>query len=231
MIETGEASGHLSASLVHMTKYLEEKAELQRKIISALMYPMVLVVVIVVVLSVFLLKIVPIFEGLYGGFGVALPPLTQLIINLSKLLRRYFILIFLAVFGFGFLFRKYINTAQGRWIFDKYILKIPVVGTLVNQVAVSRFAGGLSTLVQSGVPILFALEIISKSTGNKVIGKAVEDLRTSVKEGKSMSEQLKNSAYFPPMVVQMVAVGEEVGELVQCLIKFIPIMPKGLLRQ
>ena len=213
LVETGEASGHLSLALGHLAKYLETKGQLQSRVVSALMYPMVLAVVLIVVLSVFLLKIVPIFENLYGGFNVALPLLTQWVINLSRLLRDHFLIIFLSVIGFGVLFYKYIHTAPGKWNFDKYILKIPVLGSLLHQVAISRFAGGLSTLIQAGVPILFALDIISKSTGNKLIEKAIEGVRTSVKEGKTMAEPLKKSGYFPPMVVQMVGVGEEVGEL------------------
>lgn len=219
LVETGEASGHLSVALNHMAKHLESKGELQRKVLSALMYPMVLVVVITVVLSVFLLKIVPIFEGLYAGFNVSLPPLTQLVITASKIMRTNFLIIFFSIAGFYFLAYKYIHTPQGRWNFDKYILKVPVLGSLIHQLAISRFADGLSTLVRSGVPILFALDIVSKATGNKVVEKAIEEVRFSVKEGKSMAEPLKKTGYFPPIIVQMVSVGEEVGELGQMLDK------------
>ncbi len=219
VIETGEASGHLSAALIHMAKYLEGKAKLQRKILSALMYPIVLAVVMVAVLSVFLLKIVPIFSNLYGGLKVNLPWLTQQVIHLSHFLSRYFLAIVISLAALCFLFYRYIHTRQGRWNFDKFILKVPVVGTLAHQTAISRFTSGLSTLIQSGVPILFALDIVSKSAGNKVIEKAIEDVRTNVKEGKNMAEPLKKSGYFPPIVVQMVNVGEEVGELGQMLEK------------
>lgn len=213
LVETGEASGHLPLSLDQVAVYLEENAELKRKIVSALMYPIVLVCVATGAIAVFLLKIIPIFSEIFKGFNVELPALTQMVINMSNILRKYFFIAIGGGIGLFFIFKKYSSTEKGKWQVDQLMLNIPVVGQLVQGIATERFASGLGTLIKSGVPILHALEIAEKTSGNKVMEKELKDLRIAVKEGKGMGLTMQNSTLFSPLVIQMISVGEEIGEL------------------
>ncbi|OIO32837.1 MAG: hypothetical protein AUJ70_04720 [Candidatus Omnitrophica bacterium CG1_02_40_15] len=213
LVETGEASGHLPSSLDQVAVYLEENAELKRKIISALMYPLILVIVATGAIAVFLLKIIPIFSEIFKGFNVELPVLTQIVINMSNIMRRYFFLVAGILAALFFVIKKYISTEKGRWQFDNITLKLPVIGQLMQEISTERFASGLGTLIKSGVPILHALEITEKTAGNKVIEKALREVKIAVKEGKGMGQTMQNSDLFSPLVVQMVLVGEEIGEL------------------
>ncbi len=213
LVETGEASGHLPSSLDQVAIYLEESAELKKKIVSALMYPLILVIVATSAIAVFLLKIIPIFSEIFKGFNVELPVLTQIVINISNIVRRYFFLVAGILVALFFIIKKYISTEKGRWQFDNIALKVPVIGQLMQEIATERFASGLGTLIKSGVPILHALEITEKTAGNKVVEKALREVRIAVKEGKGMGQTMQSSNLFSPLVVQMVIVGEEIGEL------------------
>jgi Type II secretory pathway, component PulF len=213
LVETGEASGHLPSSLDQVATYLEENSELKRKVLSALMYPLVLVVVAIGAIAVFLLKIIPIFSEIFKGFNVELPILTQTVINISNIVRHYFIIVIGVSTALFFIIKKYISTETGRWQFDEFMLKLPIVGQLMREIATERFASGLGTLIKSGVPILHALEIAEKTAGNKVMEKALRNVKTAVKEGKGMGQTMQDSNLFSPLVVQMVSVGEEIGEL------------------
>lgn len=213
LVETGEASGHLPTSLDQVAIYLEESSELKRKIISALVYPMILVSVAIGAIAIFLLKIVPIFSDIFKGFDAKLPVLTQVVIVASDIVKKYFLIVLGVVVAMVFLIRKYISTESGRWKFDELTLKLPIIGPLMHEIATERFASGLGTLIKSGVPILHALEISEKTAGNKVIEKALRDVKTAVKEGKGMAHVMQDTNLFSPLVVQMVSVGEEIGEL------------------
>jgi len=213
LVETGEASGHLPSSLDQVAVYLEESAALKRKIVSALVYPIILVVVATGAIAIFLLKIIPIFSEIFKGFNVELPVLTQIVISISNLVRKYFLIVVGVSTALFFSIKKYISTEKGRWQFDQFILKVPVIGQLSQEIATERFASGLGTLIKSGVPILHALEITEKTAGNKVMEKALREVRIAVKEGKGMAHMMQDSSLFSPLVVQMVSVGEEIGEL------------------
>jgi len=213
LVQTGEASGHLPSSLDQVAVYLEENYELRRKIVSALVYPIILICVAVGAIAIFLLKIVPIFSEIFKGFGVKLPVLTQAIIVVSDIMRRYFLIVAGLIIAMIFLVRKYISTEAGRWKFDGLKLKLPVVGPLMHEIATERFASGLGTLIKSGVPVLQALEISEKTAGNKIIEKALRDVRMAVKDGKPMASVMQDTGLFSPLVVQMINVGEEIGEL------------------
>jgi len=213
LVETGEVSGQLPSSLDQVATYLEENAELKRKIILALMYPLILVIVATGAIAVFLLKIIPIFAEIFKGFNVELPVLTQIVINISNIVRKYIFLASGVVIVSFFAIKKYISTEKGRWQFDGIMLKIPVLGELTREIATQRFASGLGTLIKSGVPILHALEISEKIAGNKVMEKALKEVRTAVEEGKSIGQTIGNSGLFSPLVIQMIVVGEEIGEL------------------
>ena len=213
LVETGEASGHLPTSLDQVAIYLEESAELKRKIISALVYPMILVGVAMAAIAIFLLKIVPIFSDIFKGFDTKLPVLTQAVVAASSIVRKYFLIVLGIIVALTFLIRKYISTESGRWKFDELTLKLPIIGPLMHEIATERFASGLGTLIKSGVPILHALEISEKTAGNKVIEKALRDVKIAVKDGKGMAQVMQDTNLFSPLVVQMVNVGEEIGEL------------------
>lgn len=217
LVETGEASGHLPSTLGQLANFLETSGSVQRKVVSALVYPAVLTVVATSAIIIFVVKIIPIFSSIFTSFDVELPLLTQMVISFSNIIRHRLPMVVIAIAGFVFVVRKYIQTETGRWNFDRLKLKLPVFGSLFHIMSISRFTSSLGTLIKSGVPILHSLEIVEKSSGNKLIEKAIGEVKESVREGKTMTEPLEKTALFPPMVVQMVRVGEEIGELSQML--------------
>ncbi|MBN1587858.1 MAG: type II secretion system F family protein [Candidatus Omnitrophica bacterium] len=219
LVETGEASGHLPTTLNQIAEYHENTGALQRKVTSALVYPAILIGVAVCAIFIFTVKVIPIFSGMYSSFGAQLPGLTVAVISVSDLVRKN-ILIILGVTGVaGFIFYKYLQTEVGRANFDFFKFKIPLIGRLFHMSAVERFASGLGTLVESGVPILYALEITEKSVGNRVLQRALEQVKDAIRKGQPMAEPLEQTGVFPPMVVQMIKVGEEIGELGKMLRK------------
>jgi len=219
LVETGEASGHLPSSLEQLSEYMEEAAALRKKIVSAMVYPLILMCVAVGAIFIFLVKIIPVFSEIFKGFDVELPVLTQMVINLSDLVRKYF-LVFIGVAVVLFVvLRKYVTTEAGRWQFDKLKFKLPLIGPVLREVATERFASGLATLLRSGVPILHALEIAEKISGNKLMEKELRDVKAAVRDGKGMAQVMEESSLFSPLVVQMISVGEEIGELGKMLEK------------
>lgn len=217
LVETGEASGHLPSSLEQLAQYMEETASLRKKIVSAMVYPLILVCVAVAAITVFLVKIIPIFSEIFKGFNVELPLITQFVINISTVARRYFLVVVGAGVVLFFAFRKYVSTEIGRWQFDSLKFKLPVIGPVFQEIAIERFASGLSTLLKSGVPILHALEIAAKTVNNKIMQKDLIDVKTAVRDGKGMAQTMQESNLFSPLVVQMIGVGEEIGELSKML--------------
>lgn len=219
IVETGEASGALPVVLAQLANYLEADAATRRKITSAMVYPAVLISLVMASLAVFTIWIIPIFASVFENFNIELPGITSLVINFSNALRKYF----LVLCGLGFaaitLIGRYVRTPQGRWQFDQLKFKIPGLAFLFQRIAIERFASGLGTLIESGVPILYGLDIVAKAVDNKVMEKAVMEVRDSVRQGKGMAKPLERSGVFTPMVVQMVAVGEEIGELGKMLRK------------
>lgn len=217
LVETGEASGHLPASLEQLATYLEESADLRKKIVSAMIYPMVLICVATGAIAIFLLKIIPIFTEIFAGFNVELPLLTQIVITISDIAKKYFLVVVGSGVALFLVLRKYVSTEVGRLQFDTLKLKLPMVGSLMLEISTERFASGLGTLIKSGVPILHALEIAEKTAGNKIMEQALRDVKISVRDGKGMAQTMEQSALFSPLVVQMVSVGEEIGELAKML--------------
>ncbi|MCM8813948.1 MAG: type II secretion system F family protein [Candidatus Omnitrophica bacterium] len=219
MVKAGETSGMLDEILERLAGYLEKSDSLQRKVKSAMVYPGVVTAMAIGITLILMLKVIPTFKEIFNTLGGALPPPTQFLIMLSDTIREYFIVTVGVLVGFGFLVVKLINTPQGRLNFDRLKLKMPVFGTLFQKVAVARFARTLSTLIKSGVAILGALEIVGKTSGNKVIEIAVDKARAGIREGESIADPLSKSDAFPPMVTRMIAVGEESGELEKMLSK------------
>ncbi len=219
MIGAGETSGMLDEILDRLASYLEATSKLIKKVRSALVYPAVIIVMATVITLFLLIKVVPTFEGIFSGFGGTLPIPTLILLKVSNALRRFFPIVFGIVAIIGFIFFRYIKTPGGRLQFDSFMLKIPVLGKVLQKVAVSRFSRTLSTLTKSGVSILTALEIVGKTSGNKVVEVAVNKTRDSIKEGESIATPLTKAKVFPPMVVRMISVGEQTGSLEEMLTK------------
>lgn len=219
MVKAGEASGMLDDILERLAEYLEKTSSLQRKVTSALVYPAIVSSMAIAITLLLLIKVIPIFKTIFEGFGAALPVPTMVLITISDFLRKYFLFIAVGVIIAMIIARKYIKTEKGRLWLDSTMLGMPIFGVLFKKVAISKFTRTLSTLLKSGVSILAALEIVSKTSGNKVVEKAIDNVRNNVKEGESISEPLMKAKVFPPMVTRMVAVGEKAGELEKMLSK------------
>jgi type IV pilus assembly protein PilC len=213
MVEVGETGGILDVVLQRLSAYIEKAASLKRKVKSAMIYPSSIIGVAFLVIIFMLTFVIPTFAAMFKDLGAELPLPTRVVIDLSDFVRGYFWLIGLSIAGKIFGLRSYYKTENGRSTIDALLLKLPLFGTIFRKVAVARFTRTLGTLVQSGVPILEALRITSSTAGNKVVEKAVLQCRASVTEGKTLAEPLKISGVFPPMVTQMVSVGEQTGSL------------------
>jgi len=219
MVKAGETSGMLDEILDRLATYLEKTSSLQKKIKAALVYPAAVTIMALFITVFLMLKVVPVFGEIYSGFGAKLPTPTQIMINVSDIMRNYFYIAIGVLVLAGFLFKRYIKTEKGKINFDKLKLNLPVFGALIKKVSVGKFTRTLSTLIRSGVPILGSLEIVSKTAGNRVVEIAVEQVRKNVKEGEPIAEPLARSGIFPSMVVRMISVGEQTGELEKMLAK------------
>lgn len=220
MVRAGESSGRLDEILDRVASYLEKVAALQRKVTSSLFYPGFVAALAFGITSFLLIVIVPKFKEIFASLGGELPLATRILIQVSEFLGRYLVLELVVTVAFVIAMRLYITRSpRGRLWFDRTILKLPVVGKLLQKVAIARFARTLATLVKSGVPILNALEIVAKTAGNKVVEAAVVSARASIKEGENISGPLAHSKVFPAMVTRMIAVGEKTGELEKMLVK------------
>ncbi|MBU4346106.1 MAG: type II secretion system F family protein [Candidatus Omnitrophica bacterium] len=219
IVRAGETSGMLDEVLDRLATYLEKSTALTRKIRSGLVYPAVVISMAILITSVLLLKVVPTFKGIFEMLGGSLPLPTRILIGISDLLRHYFWPL-LALLGISvFLLKKWINTGKGSYSFDRRKLKIPILGLLFRKVAIAKFARTFSTLAKSGVSILNTLDIVAKTSGNKVVEKAIMACRASVSDGESLSRPLSKSGVFPPMVCRMIGVGEQTGQLEKMLSK------------
>lgn len=217
MVKAGESSGALDDILDRLASYLEKANILQRKVKSSLIYPTVVVSMAMLITMVMLLKVIPTFKGIFDVLGGTLPLPTRILILVSDTLRNMFLYVVAALAVAVFALRRYLKTNQGKLLFDRAVLKFPIIGPLMRKVAVAKFTRTLATLTKSGVPILVSLEIVGKTAGNTVIEKALTDVRTSIKEGENIADPLANSGAFPPMVVRMIHVGEKTGQLEKML--------------
>ena len=219
MVRAGESSGMLDDILERLAEYLEKTSALQRKVKSSFIYPALVMSMAFIITAVLIFKVVPTFQGIFETLGGDLPFITQCLINFSNFARKGALFIFGGLFAFILIFSQLIRTEKGRMQFDKTMLRLPILGILLRKVAIARFARTLSTLVKSGVPILNSLEIVAKTSGNKVIEMAVNQVRTNIREGENIAEPLARSGVFPPMVTRMIGVGEQTGELEKMLTK------------
>ncbi len=214
MVKAGEIGGVLDDVLLRIAATLESEAEIRRSIKSAMTYPVAMLGISVLLLVVMLIFVVPTFENMFKQMDATLPALTALIVKLSKFMKGVGgLALLVAVVGGTWLFGRWKKTEGGRRKVDSFKLKAPVFGTLFHKMSMSRFSRTLGTLVSSGVPILQALEITAETVGNALVADAVNDVRTGVKEGESIARPLGQSPLFPPMVTQMLAIGEETGAL------------------
>jgi len=213
MVAAGEAGGVLNTILNRIAHFIEKASKLKRKVKGAMIYPCTIVVVAAAVVTILLLYVIPVFGELYGGAGKALPLPTQMTINVSNWFRAYFLYIVALVVAIIVAIRLYYKTDNGRLVIDGFLLRLPVIGDLVRKVAIARFTQNMAILLSSGVPILDGLAITAKTAGNKVVEQAVMKCRISISQGKTIAEPLAESKIFPPMVCQMVAIGENTGSL------------------
>jgi type IV pilus assembly protein PilC len=214
MVEAGETGGILDTILQRLSSYIEKNVKLQRAVKSAMVYPVGVLTVAGGVIVLLLWKVVPIFATLFAGLGVDLPLPTKIVIGLSDMIGSIFGLLALVALAAGvFGLKVWYGTPQGRYAIDAAILHLPVIGILMRKIAVARFTRTLGTLIASGVPILEGLDITARTAGNAVVEKALQQVRKSLEEGKSLTEPLKDSEVFPGMVTQMISVGEQTGAM------------------
>ena len=219
MIEAGETGGILDTILGRLAVFMEKSMALKKKIKGAMTYPAICLGIATLILVVILVFVIPVFEEMFSSMGSALPLPTQIVVNMSEGFKSNFIWIAMGVFLVVFTIKKIYASEKGRVKMDAMFLKMPVAGPLIKKVAVSKFTRTLSTMLQSGVPILDALQVVAKTSGNKVIEAAVFRVAESIAEGRPIAEPLEESGVFPNMVVQMINVGESVGALDNMLAK------------
>lgn len=219
MVKSGEAGGVLDAVLMRLADTIEKQVELRRKVRSAMTYPVVVLVICLVIATAMLLLIVPQFKAIYADLGGTLPLPTRVLITISDLLKKFFPIFVLLGVGAFFLFRRWARSEKGKPKWDAFKLRVPVFGALTRKAALARFSRTLAALTRSGVGILEALDIVAETSGNEVVATAIRDTQGAVKRGDTLSRPLEQHEVFPPMVVQMIAVGEETGALDEMLDK------------
>jgi type IV pilus assembly protein PilC len=213
MIAAGEAGGILDAILRRLAAYMEKAAKLKSQVKGAMTYPVVTLIIAVVVLAVILVFVIPVFQEMFADFGGELPVPTQIVVAASEMVKSKIIYIIVALILFIIAFKKFRSTEKGRDIIDHWLLKFPVFGELLRKVAVAKFTRTMGTMLASGVAILEALDIVAKTAGNRTIEKAIYNVRTGIAEGRTMADPLSEAGVFPPMVCQMIGVGESTGAL------------------
>jgi len=213
MVRAGEASSTLGLVLGRLADYTEKQAKLKNKIISSITYPVLMLVVGLIVVGVIFVVVIPKITAIFESMESALPIYTVVLIDVSSFVSKNYLYIILFIFLFIFFFRKYIKTEKGKVVFDTSVLKLPIFGKIIRMTSISRFTSTLATLHGAGVPLLMAIDIVSKVVSNTVIKNELIKARDAVQEGQNLGLTLKKSGQFPPIVVHMITVGEKTGEL------------------
>ena len=213
MIAAGEAGGILDAILRRLAAYMEKAAKLKAQVKGAMTYPIVTLIIAILVLAVILVFVIPVFQEMFDDFGGELPVPTQLVVAASEMVKSKILYIVIGVILFAIAFKKFYSTQKGQDVIDDVLLKIPVFGELLRKVAVAKFTRTMGTMLASGVAILEALDIVAKTAGNRTVERAIYSVRTGIAEGRTMADPLQESGVFPPMVCQMIGVGESTGAL------------------
>jgi len=219
MVAAGEAGGILDNILTRLAVYLEKADALQRKVKGALLYPSIVLFVAVGACIFMLVGVIPVFAKMFADFGGELPGPTRMVMGMSAFMRSYWWVLVLGLGAIVLGIRQYRNTSSGRLKTDQLLLRFPIIGNVLRKSAVARFTRTLGTLIGSGVPILQGLEITSKTAGNRVIQDAINEVSKSISQGDTIAEPLRESGVFPPMVVQMISIGEQTGSLDEMLSK------------
>lgn len=213
LVAAGESGGVLDVILNRLSGYMEKAMKLKRKVKGAMTYPITVLAVSIGVMAILLLKVIPVFQSMFEGIGSALPAPTQFIVDASRFAQNYFSYMGIGLIILFYGFKRYYTTEKGKLVVDSLVLKSPLFGPLLKKVAVAKFTRTLATMMQSGVPIMEGMGIVSRTSGNKIIEIALMKTRQSISEGKTIAEPLMETDIFPPMVVQMIAVGEATGAL------------------
>lgn len=213
LIAAGEVGGILDTILRRLAEYIEKNERLKARIKGAMTYPIVVMAIAILVIAVILIFVIPVFEDMFASFGKALPVPTQIVVNMSRFMKGNIHWCLLGLGALIYAFKKYRNSKGGRRTTDSLILKLPVFGMMLKKVAVARFTRTLGTMIQSGVPILDALEIVAKTSGNVILEEIIYEVRASIAEGQTIAEPLSENDIFPGMVIQMISVGEATGAL------------------
>ena len=213
MVHAGEVGGILDIILRRLSNFMEKAAKLKAQVKGAMTYPIITLVVAFIVVAVILVFVIPVFQEMFADFGSELPLMTQFVVTLSEVVKKKIIYIIIAIVGFIFAFKKFYSTEKGHAMVDDFSLKLPIFGDLIRKVAVAKFTRTMGTMLSSGVAILDALDIVSKTAGNKTIERALVSVRSGITEGRTMADPLEESGVFPSMVCQMISVGESTGAL------------------
>ncbi len=213
MIRAGESSGAFEVVLNRLADFTESQAELRSKLMGTMMYPVIMMFMAMVVVTILFVFVIPKIAKIFESQKVSLPTPTRLLIGLSSIMRNYGVLLIALLIGGAIFFRRWMQSEKGKPKWDKFVLKIPFFGELVRMIAVTRLTRTLSTLLGSGVPLLTAFDIVKNVVQNDVLSKVIENARESVKEGESIAAPLKRSGQFPPIMTHMIAIGEKSGEL------------------
>jgi type IV pilus assembly protein PilC len=219
MVEAGEVGGALDTILVRLASYREKADRLVRKVKGAMVYPVVVMIVAIGVTFAMLRFIVPVFAKMFSGLNAALPAPTQFVLNISNFLRDNSLILLAGIAGIILAYKLFVRKPNGRLAVDKFKLRMPLLGDLIRKSSVSRFTRTLATLLSSGVSILDALNITAKTSGNMVLQNAIKQAMLSIAEGETITAPLKDSGVFPPMVTQMISVGEKTGGMDEMLTK------------
>ncbi|MFP4194348.1 MAG: type II secretion system F family protein [Desulfobacterales bacterium] len=213
MVAAGEAGGILDVILRRLSTYMEKAARLKAQVKGAMTYPLVTIVIAIGVVAVILVFVIPVFQEMFADFGQTLPAPTQMVIGLSEFVKAKILWIIGAVIILILAFRQFYRTEKGRAMIDELMLKLPIVGILVRKVAVAKFTRTMGTMLASGVAILEALDIVARTAGNKSVENAIYKVRAGIAEGRTIADPLSETGVFPPMVCQMIAVGESTGAI------------------
>jgi type IV pilus assembly protein PilC len=213
LVAAGEVGGILDVILNRLAQYIEKAANLKKKVKSALTYPTIVISIAIIVVAVILIFVIPVFAGLFTNAGVKLPALTLLVMKASDFTKHYILWIIVALALVAYMLKRIYKTKKGRYFFDRMFLRAPAFGILIRKIAVARFTRTLGTMLSSGVPILDGLEVVAATAGNAVVEKAIRSARMAISEGRPVADPLAETNVFPPMVTQMIAVGEATGAL------------------
>jgi type IV pilus assembly protein PilC len=213
MVSAGEKGGLLAEILARLAVYLENAARLRKKVKSAMMYPTIVSIVAILITSFLLVKVVPVFGDIYSGFGAKLPGPTLFLVNVSTVVKKYFVLFILGGGGAVYAWLYFIKTKPGRLFWDSRRIRLPVFGMIAHKICLARFTRTLASLIRSGVPILEVLQIVSQTVGNVVMEKAIKDASTDIERGESISAALSKHPVFPNMIIRMITAGEQTGKI------------------